>query len=96
MLQSIMTHLHALQTSARDPTLSPPSAFAVMSKTPFSADYIHKLLKTIPEAERSKFLEMLETQPILEQQPASGSGDPSFGHDAAAGCSNPSDVGRFL
>ena len=44
-----------------------------MSKTPFSADYIHKLLKTIPEAERSKFLEMLETQPILEQQPASGS-----------------------
>ncbi|CAE7466489.1 unnamed protein product, partial [Symbiodinium sp. KB8] len=44
-----------------------------MSKTPFSADYIHKLLKTIPEAERSKFLEMLETQPIIEQQPASSS-----------------------
>ena len=44
-----------------------------MSKTPFSADYIHKLLKTIPEAERSKFLEVLETQPIIEQQPASGS-----------------------
>ncbi|OLP75568.1 hypothetical protein AK812_SmicGene44615 [Symbiodinium microadriaticum] len=59
--------------SARDPTLSPPIAFAIMSKTPFSADYIHKLLKTIPEAERSKFLEMLETQPILEQQPASAS-----------------------
>ena len=68
-----MTHLHALPTSARDPTLSPLSTFAIMSKTPFSADYIHKLLKTIPEAERSKFLEMLETQPILEQQPASGS-----------------------
>ena len=36
-----------------------------MAKTPFSADYIHKLLKTIPEAERSKFLEMLEEQPII-------------------------------
>ena len=47
-----------------------------MSKTPFSADYIHKLLKTIPEAERSKFLEMLETQPIIEQQPASSSAAP--------------------
>ena len=44
-----------------------------MSKTPFSADYIHKLLKTIPEAERSKFLEMLETQPIIEQQPPASS-----------------------
>ncbi|CAE7421204.1 unnamed protein product, partial [Symbiodinium microadriaticum] len=44
-----------------------------MSKTPFSADYIHKLLRTIPESEREKFLVMLATQPILEQQPASGS-----------------------
>ena len=68
-----MILLHALQTSARDPTLSSFSAFAIMSKSPFSADYIHKMLKTISEAERSKFLEMLETQPIIEQQPASGS-----------------------
>ena len=44
-----------------------------MSKTPLSADYIHKLLKTIPEAERSKFLEMLVSQPIVEQTPASSS-----------------------
>ena len=73
MLHTSMIPLHALQTSARDPTLSSFSAFAIMSKTPFSADYIHKLLKTIPEAERSKFLEMLETQPIIEQQPASAS-----------------------
>ena len=49
------------------------SILAIMSKTPFSADYIHKLLKTIPESEREKFLVMLATQPIIEQQPASGS-----------------------
>ncbi|CAE7246343.1 GIP, partial [Symbiodinium sp. KB8] len=69
----LVTRLHALPTSARDPALSLFGTPAIMSKTPFSADYIHKLLKTIPEAEREKFLEMLETQPILEQQPASGS-----------------------
>ena len=59
--------------SARDPTLNLFSILATMSKTPFSADYIHKLLKTIPESEREKFLVMLATQPIIEQQPASGS-----------------------
>ena len=69
----MLTRLHALPTSARDPALSLFSIPAIMSKTPFSADYIHKLLKTIPEAERAKFLEMLVTQPIIEQQPASGS-----------------------
>ena len=43
-----------------------------MSKTPFSADYIHKLLKTLPESEKGKFLEMLAAQPVIDQQPASG------------------------
>ena len=65
--------LHILKISARDPALSLFSVVATMSKTPFSADYIHKLLRTIPESEREKFLVMLATQPILEQQPASGS-----------------------
>ena len=68
--------LHVLTISARDPTLSLFSILAIMSKTPFSADYIHKLLKTIPESEREKFLVMLATQPIIEQQPASGSSGP--------------------
>ena len=52
------------------------SIFATMSKTPFSADYIHKLLKSIPESEREKFLVMLATQPVTEPQPASGSAGP--------------------
>ena len=43
-----------------------------MSKTPFSADYIHKLLKTLPESEKGKFLEMLAEQPLVDQQPVSG------------------------
>ncbi|CAE7314572.1 unnamed protein product, partial [Symbiodinium sp. KB8] len=70
------TCLHVVTISARDPTLGLFSILAIMSKTPFSADYIHKLLKTIPESEREKFLVMLATQPIIEQQPASRSSGP--------------------
>ncbi|CAE7260268.1 unnamed protein product, partial [Symbiodinium microadriaticum] len=67
----------ALQGSPlRDPTLSPFIAFATMSKTPFSADYIHKLLKTLPDSEKEKFLEMLAGQPVIDQQPASGQAGP--------------------
>ena len=64
----------ALPLSARDPTLSPFIAFATMSKTPFSADYIHKLLKTLPASEKEKFLEMLADQPVIDQHASSEAG----------------------
>ena len=49
-------------------------AFATMSKSPFSADYIHKMLKTLSESEKGKFMEMLVEQPVADQLPASRSG----------------------
>ena len=58
-------------SSARDPTLSPLSLPSPPCPRPPS-DYIHKLLKTLPESEKGKFLEMLAAQPVIEQQPASG------------------------
>ena len=85
-----------LPVSARDPTLSLFSIFATMSKTPFSADYIHKLLKTIPESERAKFLEMLATQPVIEPQPTSGSaGPPASGSQAQTPASPPQTLDEF-
>ncbi|CAE7717896.1 unnamed protein product [Symbiodinium necroappetens] len=50
----------------------PTERTAAVEQTPFSADYIHKLLKTLPESEKGKFLEMLAEQPVIDQQPASG------------------------
>ena len=90
------TCLHALTISARDPTLSLFSILAIMSKTPLSADYIHKLLKTIPESEREKFLVMLATQPIIEQQPASGSsGAPASDPPPQPSASTPQTLDEF-
>ena len=67
-----------------------------MSKTPFSADYIHKLLKSIPESEREKFLVMLATQPVTEPQPASGSaGPPDAASQAQPPASSPQTLDEF-
>ena len=67
-----------------------------MAKTPFSADYIHKLLKTIPEAERSKFLEMLEEQPIIGQPAASSSAaTPALHASTPGGVAAPQTLDEF-